>query len=189
MATWMSQRASAWGGRDRQTHKKQTTLFTICAERLRKSRVEMEPGGRNSRRMKHQGKKANVNYPKEKVIRLMQCRQWRDRSSRGWSGGLGGIKKQPQKEHAHTEHYIGTNVVALLFRLLFLQYSLHMKWASEREWSWVLWCSCSKREQRRLLIRSSSLAGCNGGGGGRGQQQQQQRRCIQQGPASQLARS
>lgn len=40
--------------------KKQTTLFTICAKRLRKSRVVMEPGGRNSRRMKHQGKKANV---------------------------------------------------------------------------------------------------------------------------------
>jgi hypothetical protein len=41
--------------------------------------------------------------PKEKVIRLMQCRQWRDRSSRGWSGGLGGIKRS-HRRNKHTRN-------------------------------------------------------------------------------------
>ncbi len=47
---WASEPASQRVRRSRQTNtqKKQTTLFTICAERLRKSRVEMEPRGKET---------------------------------------------------------------------------------------------------------------------------------------------
>ncbi len=81
--------------------KKQTTLFTICAERLRKSRVEIQPGGRNSRRMKHQGKKANVTQGESDPFDAMPPVAW-SKFPR-LIGRAGRNKKQPQKEHAHTE--------------------------------------------------------------------------------------